>query len=362
MKKVVLNYLIIAAFAVLAVFTSCSSPESNGKKVAKKYCDCQRVYVEVEQKKLEITQKEYSKFVKEINSYKFQNRVDVRNKVQEIENNIQQMHHEADKAYSECLQKSEEYYRKISEKYATNKKKKEQFDYAGSNYNCPEVKNDKKEPLYSEISNLRKQVENLRLSIIPSIPDTARIKRDLIGRDISGEPFGKSDVYADNTFLRGWRISERMLKNFQILKENRRGDEYMVEGRLTLQPNVDGGEYETLVNLTYVLRHNDDWTITSFGNRELNIIKTGKYDKCVTITLQTCRNVKFTNNCNATLVIVGEVFGEGQIPFGRDWKRFIYEVSANATEIVTGSTSIRGKGGIPYYCVHNYRIHYIERP
>lgn len=168
-RKNLLNMIFFACIILCTIFTACSSPESDGKKVADKRCACEQSLIksEISKEKLEFSEKEYSKFVNEFDSYNFQKREDVRNKVHEIDNIIQQMHNEADKPYVECLQKVDEYSRKVSEKYVTNKQKQEQFDYAISNYRCAEVKNEKIELLSSQIEAQISSIENLVLSVMP---------------------------------------------------------------------------------------------------------------------------------------------------------------------------------------------------
>jgi len=352
MKKLL---VILVVLSVCVITFSCSSPESNGKKVAKKYCDCQQVYVEVEQKKLEITKKEYSKFVKEFDSYKFQNRLDFRNKVQEIETNIQQMHYETDKLYSECVQKAEEYYKKIDEKYATNKEKREKFNYARDNYSCAEVKSDNKESLYSdpEISALREQIKALRETVIPPKPNVERIKHDFFERT-------KKDFF----------IKEGGKKDFQIVNENNKGDEYVFEIRLVWQSKSDG-EYDALVNMTYVLQQNDDWMINSVESN-INIIKSGKYNNCITIqnlgsqqvsygawNNQSHYNVyrlEFTNNCNTPLVVVGAVLTNGK------WQSFSTSVGGWMSGSWTGNMYFAKTSHFDFsYEIKDYKIHLVEQ-
>ena len=355
LKKLVQFFgIIIAVFTVAIIFTSCSSPESNGKKVGEKYCNCRKVYEDVEQKKLEITQKEYSKFAKGFNSYKFQNRLDVRSKVQEIENTIQQMHHEADKSYRECLQKAEEYYQKIDEKYATNKEKREKFNYARNNYRCQEVKNNKKELLYSEISNLRKQMENLRLTVIPPKPDIEKIKCDLIGRTI---------VIPDERCVPNWSIKENIIKDFQIVNESKGNDKYSFEIRLFLQRNLIG-DLEASVNVTYVLRDNDDWKFDSYQNRVVKFVKTGDFDNCIAVSyierkrpfLGSMTAMQISNSCDVTLVVTGEFRRRPQYP-GQNiiWTNFSETLSGKS------GTVLRQRGlthnGYDEIDIIDYKIH-----
>jgi len=181
MNRRVLNYGIMAALVVAAVFASCSSPEKDGIKVAKKYCDCERVRLKMSQKTLKKNQREYSKFIEEFQSYNFKTQKEVSNKVREIDDNIQQMNNGTDTRYYECSQKVNEYERKMCNKNLTEQKR-EQFYYAYENYCCAKVKNEKFELLNSQIENLRTQIENLSLSVIPPKLDMERIENDIIER------------------------------------------------------------------------------------------------------------------------------------------------------------------------------------
>jgi len=181
MKKEKLTSSIFALIVTCAFLFSCSSPEKEGIKVGKKYCNCTNLWFDVSQEQLKIKLQEYSKFVKDFSSYNFQTQEDAYKKIQEINKIIEQKQNEATNSYNDCNKKAEEYYRIVGEKYITNKQKKELYDYAYKNYPCEETKKDKSDKLQSNIKDLESQINNLLQSLIllePSIKGEKFLKEN----------------------------------------------------------------------------------------------------------------------------------------------------------------------------------------
>ena len=300
--KRVLSYLMMAAFVVLtAFFTACSSPESDGIKVAKKGCDCERVRLDVNQKAIELYISEYSKFIKDFNSYNFSNRVDFISKYQEINDNIIQKNDESSQLFSDCLQKAEEYYRKESEKYATNQEKKEQFEYARRNYRC-EVKNEKIQSLSSQHSDLNEQIKSLKLSIIPPIPDIEKIKNDLRGHTIKSGYFNAHFNHRDQLV---WKITPSDEFNEIEILNVIPNEDCIFEVRFRLQGRIN--QFVANVSITFVLRDYNDWSIAEIQTKSFDIVSTGKYDS----SFQKSRNwmgaVYFSNISKEHIFVLGEL-------------------------------------------------------
>jgi hypothetical protein len=317
----------ILYFAVGALlFAACSSPESDGKKAAGKFCDCEKGSVENRKN-------DYSELIRNFDSYNFQTRIAVREKIQSIADNTAVK-------YSVCLKKAEEHYRKASEKYATSYQKNTQFEYAFQGYRNANVVTDE------ELTPLIMQMNNLILSVIPPKPDVEQIKRDLVWHKITEQPDG---YHRQDWF---WEIKEGEIKEVQIISETHQGNDYLYEIRLILQ--ADGGAHEAFVNLTYILRNNDEWTIDFLESKQINIVKTGKYNSCIAAERKQTGfseyELVFTNHCDVSLVVGGvalNAWGD------KKWHKFSTVVEDNSSKSIGGLFSIS---------VADYKIHFVERP
>jgi len=311
--------------AVLCTFFfACSNPESDGKKAAEKFCDCEKEFT----KNLN---KETQTFINDFGDYGFKTRVEAREKSEELIN-------KASLEYKNCVQKAQQQYNKLKGKYVGNYEKTTKFEYAY--YAKKDF--DKQETLHG-IPN-QQEINNLILTVIPPKPNIEKIKQDLIGRKITEQP----DGYHRQGWY--WEIKEGEIKEIQIISENKQGNDYLFTVCLILQ--ADGSAHEAFVNLTYVLRQNDDWIIDFLENKQVNIVRTGKYDNCLTSQRQGWSGeyyLEFTNHCDVALVVGGVVLSE----FGGEWKKFSTIVDANGTKSVGGLFSVS---------VKDYQIHFIERP
>lgn len=300
-------------FIVWALFCiSCSSPESDGKKAAGKFCDCEQEYTKNLNEKTQ-------KFIDNFADYDFTTRVGARKKSEELIN-------EATRKYNDGIRKAEQTYAELKGKYVGNFEKTAKFEYAYSakkEYDAQNINHD--------IPN-QAAINNLILTVIPPKPDSVKIKQDLIGRRIIEQPGG----YHRQGWC--WTIEEGEIKDFEIQKETKQGDDYLFELRLVVQG--EGCAYEAFVNVTYVLRQNDDWTIDFLESKKVNVVRTGKYDNCISITKGDFGRVYFTNHCDVTLMVGGVVYNDG-------WEKFLVKVRSNSTDYILGT---------------DYKIHFIERP
>jgi hypothetical protein len=315
---------IILGITMCVIFTSCFSPESDGKKAVEKLCDCDNEFTEN-------LGKETRNFIGNFADYGFKTRVEAREKSEEL---IGKAEHE----YMNCIQKAQEQYVKLKGKYAGNYEDATKFEHA---YNA------RRDVYEQEIGNgipNQMEINDLILTIIPPKPDTEKIKRDLVGRKITEQPDGyhRKDWY--------WEIKDGDIKEIQIISENKQGEEYLYEVRLILQ--ADGGAHEALANITYALRQNDDWMIDFLESKQVNIVKTGKYNNCITLQRKGRSGeyeLELTNHCDVALVIGGVILSE----FGNEWKKFSTVVDASAANSIGGLFSIS---------VRDYQIYFVERP
>ena len=103
---------------------------------------------------------------------------------------------------------------------------------------------------------------------------------------------------------------------------------------------------------SYTLGSNDVWTIDFLESKQINIVKTGKYDNCITFQRRGWSGefeLELTNHCDVSLVVGGVVLSQ----FENEWQKFSAVVEGNSTKTVGGLFSVS---------VMNYKIHFIERP
>jgi hypothetical protein len=316
--------LFISGSILCLVLSSCSSPESDGKKVADKFCDCEKEFTEY-------LNEETQDFINNFDNYGFTSRSEARKKSEELIN-------KASNEYKNCIEKVQQKYSKFKGKYVGNFEKMTKFEYAFNEkmaFNEQEIKH--------TVSN-QMEVNNLILTIIPPKPDIEKIKQNLIGRKITEQPNG----YHRQGWY--WEIKEGEIKELQIITESKQSNDYLFEIRMILQ--AEGSAHEAFVNLTYVLGQNDDWTIDFLESKQVNIVKTGQYNNCITVQRKGWSGefeLEFTNHCDVALVVGGVILSE----FGGEWIKF---------STVVDASGIGSVGGLFSVSVRDYRIHFIERP
>jgi TonB family protein len=167
------------------------------------------------------------------------------------------------------------------------------------------------------------------------------LKRDLAGRGIREQ--------ADGYFGDGWSWKVDLpeeIQNITVLNETKQGSDYVLDIHLLLQAK-NSSQYEADVKVTYVLGENSQWKIEVFQNKDIRIVKTGRYDNCSTPEIVTARrdsgtNLQFTNNCDVNLIIGGQIKGND----GK-WRKFACTVNANSINSV--------------YDAKEYRIDFVEK-
>ena len=318
-RKIIFIAIIIVALA------SCSSPESDGIKAAKRYNDA-------EKKHIEYLEKDLSEFIGNFNSYNFQTRLEVRKKINEIKNN-------ADIQHTQNLKNAELYFSKVSEKYASNFNKNKEFQYAFNGYRNKNLHSN------NRIDSQMEYIDALVYTIIPPIPNQQKLIRDLVGRRINDQPIG----YHRKGWY--WEVkSVNELKEVNIKSITSKGNDYVLDVYLLLQGEANQHEANVLIN--YTLGHNDDWTIEFIQTIDMSIVRTGKYDNLVTIRRTGWSGeyqLEITNHSDISLLVGGAILPESR----GDWQLFSSVVNANSISTV---------GGLLIVSVRDYIIHFIERP
>jgi len=210
----------------ITLLSSCSSPEKDGIKAAKEWCNC--------------LDDVYGSYIKKFGSYSFKTRIEARDKLNEDVN--------------KCIEMAEEYRNKLKSKYLTNKENEEKFQYA---YDAHKKNKDEGFRAYQD------RINTLIQTIIPPKPDLERLKRDMIGREVHGITPGVGQT---------WWMPIRAVEKVELINITDNGDEYLLNINLYMPPvsGFSGGRpFAGNVTARYRLAHYDDWTIYSidFPNR-----------------------------------------------------------------------------------------------
>ncbi len=339
------------SIAIIALFAACFSPEKKGKELGQQFCDCQKKYVEAQDKI-------YQEFLEKFDSYGFKTRSEARQKWQDMKDEtkgqFEQCTQEVEKkvkearakiptsaddlynisSYQKSMKNPKAFQKEIEKKtkeFAKNQEKARKFEEAYRNtinqYSGPQT-----------ILEEQKINEKI-LTIKPLKPDLAKLKQDLVKRRIMEQ----SDGYFGRNWA--WQIgSIEELKEVKILNEEKQGEDYVLNVRLILQ-RESASQYEADVKIICVLGQSDDWTIDFIETKSIGIVKTGRYDNCVTTEIKKGwgTSLQFTNTCDVNLIIGGQILGTDN-----EWRKFSSRANANST----GSTSYNGK---------EYKIDFIER-
>ncbi|MDR1600978.1 MAG: hypothetical protein LBS42_00935 [Tannerella sp.] len=178
----------------------------------------------------------------------------------------------------------------------------------------------------------------------PANPDLSQLKKDLTGRRISDMPDGwhHKDWY--------WQVkSADELKEVTVTKIIRRGNDLIYCVHLILQGEAN--QHEADLRVTYIV-HEKKWQIAVIETVSMKIVRTNRYNKCVTAQIKGWSGeyeLELTNRCDRSLVVGGVILSE----FDGKWQKFTTVVDANTTGSVGGLFSIS---------VKDYKIHFIERP
>lgn len=304
---------------------SCSSPESDGRKAAQLFSD-------IETAVDEYTKSQYSDLIDNFYSQGFTSRAEVKDRIAEI-------NEDSEKLRFEKRSQADKFYEEKHRKYVTNQKKNSEFMYAYRSYS--KIMN----PIKEDLTPLIKQIDSLRLTIIPVQPTLEQIKRDLVGRKISGLP---GSYLSDNWY---W-ITDcyEQIKEADITYEDFGADTYICGVHLILQ--ADGGAYESEILAHYKLGNADNWILDLIESKSIELLRTGKYDNCITSRKTGWLGeyaVEFTNSSDARLAVGGRVKYE----YGEEWKKFCIIVDGNSSEQI---------GGLFFGSISDYKIDFVERP
>ena len=336
---------------IIALFAACTpSPEALGKKVGQQACDCEKEYAEMQDKI-------FQGFLEKFDSYGFKTRTEARQKWQDMQDEVKSQ-------FEKCQQEVEQKVKEARSKFPTNandlydtktfeklmrdpKRATKELEKKQKEFSKNQEKSRKFEEAYRSIINQcsasepkdYSAIEAKIKTIIPQKPDLEKLKQDLVRRRIIEQ--------TDGYFGRGWAWqigSIEELKEVKIVSDEKQGEDYVLDVHLVLQKE-GAGQYEADVKIICVLGQNDDWTIDFIETKSIGIVKTGRYNNCVTTEIKKGwgTSLQFTNSCDVNLIIGGQILGNNS-----EWTKFSSKVNANST----GSVSYYGK---------EYKIDFIER-
>lgn len=135
-----------------------------------------------------------------------------------------------------------------------------------------------------------------------SKPDANRMQADLVGRSLSE---GIENGYYSSSWR--WKIEQDEISNFRILsvdKDNSTDYEVTATMRLTA---MSGRAFDTKVKILYVSRGNHGWQLEYAQSLGMNIVKTGRYDSCITSEYSDWHGCTFIHNsCDIPIEVGGK--------------------------------------------------------
>lgn len=331
---------------IMLSFASCSSPEKDGIKAAKMAYNYRKDY---DKKRIEITKeqnKAYETYIEKFHSFSFVTRVDAREKLTEYLEKSKISFQKLEEDAREWERNAQEYRNKLRSKYETNREKQEKFNYAYNNYRPKKSSSNTPQEVYIDYHS---RIRDLIITIIPPKPDVERLKNDINGRAIVNQTAGYSN----------WTINSlEDLKGLELLNTTDNGKEIQFDTKLNLQRI---NQWDAKINVRYVLPDNEDWWKLETFNSQMNIVRTGKYDKCLNARKTAKTGYKdileLTNNCDVSIVVAGETQSTRGIGQTSDspWREFQILVNPNSKrEYDVKSDSWLGG-------LNKYVIHFIEQ-
>lgn len=139
-------------------------------------------------------------------------------------------------------------------------------------------------------------------TIIPPKPDGNQIVRDLTGHKLSE---GKTNGYYSQSWY--WVIEENEISDFKIVSvEENTDSRYVVSVSMKLSSKTRA--YTAKAQVTYVLDDIKDWNIEFVRSLGMDIVKTGRYNECIS-THKDGSFYYIENNCEITLEVAGRYIG-----------------------------------------------------
>ena len=137
-----------------------------------------------------------------------------------------------------------------------------------------------------------------------SKPDANQIQNDLIGHSLSE---GIENGYHSSSWR--WNIERGEISNFRILSIDKDSStDYEVTATMRLTA-MSGKAFDAKVKILYVSRGNWGWQLEYAQSLGLNIVKTGRYDSCITSEYDDWYGCTFVyNNCEIPIEVGGKCY------------------------------------------------------
>lgn len=306
---------------ILLIMAACSSPESDGEKLAKESCENTDAYIAK-------TVQAYNNFIKDFSDKGYQSRVKAREelnrKIDEIRNDFNRKNDEIDNKFSQLLAKYENDYQKSTDMILARKN-------VIDSYNADST-------IFVTLST---QASNKILTIIPPEPNKSKLMEDLIGRQIHALPNG----YFSNSWV--WNIERGEIKELQI-QEIKNIDSNNKEFSIAMTLQGSGAAYQTVGKVFYKLGDKDDWEIDVLEPSEVEIVKTGRYDNSIETNVSTYimgKYLNIRNNSDAALLVGYQV-----LDYNGVWRKYSVVVSGGNTNSQL------------MLALEDYKIDFVERP
>lgn len=318
---------------LFVLLLSCSTPESDGRKIARNENRCAENCIESVQK-LE------SDFVNHFNpkDYTFRS--------QAIEVYKKQFKMIGEDYYRDIdaakIQKS-----KLKGRYANDYKKMEKFEDAYDREKDVDLTTSALLLLSEDV--IPPAVIACINGIIPLKPDNELIKTNLVGHSLS-EGFEKENCY----FSEKWRldIDENVSIKELVVEDvqNDDGREYSFIASMVLQK--DYLSFNTRAQVYYVLPDGEDWKIDFVKSLGIRIIQTHKYDDCIRCEIDEdgwggTKALFITNISEVQLLVIGQIVANGQ--------------NQNFNQIISSGNKLQVGGLFRGGSVSSYKIVTIER-
>ncbi len=323
----------LACLLVVVLFvSSCSSPESEGEKLAKRKNECAETYIKERQKAK-------SAFVNNFNASDYSSRTEA------LEAYDQAMLKVLDDYNAQCdeisVQKSE-----IAGKLANDYGKLAAFESAyGSKLD------------YELIDGLADAIAGTGYpdavlakvkTVMPVKPDADQIIKDLAEHQLT-EGFDREKCWFQEDIR--WELADFDIRDFnieEVLRDNAREYIFVATMRLVGEYNT----YNARAKVSYVLPDAEDWKIEFVNSMGVTIVPTHKYDDLIRCEIKDdgwggVNALYITNNSEIELGVGVEVEAGG------DKKRYTVRVTPDKPSQVGG---LFGGGNVT-----SYRIQFVER-
>jgi hypothetical protein len=133
-----------------------------------------------------------------------------------------------------------------------------------------------------------------------SKPDANQMQSDLIGHSLSE---GIENGYYSSSWR--WKIEQGEISNFRILSVNKdNSTDYEVTAAMRLTA-MSGRAFDAKVKILYVSRGNWGWQLEYVQSLGMNIVKTGRYNSCITSEYDDWHDATFIRNACEIPIEVG---------------------------------------------------------